>query len=102
MASRATGDSRPRLGPGPDSGYTNGMKTAISLPDDLFKAADELASKQGRSRSELYALALTEFLSSHGEDSAVRKLDRLAKEIDTSLDAGVKRAAARVLESSEW
>lgn len=78
------------------------MKTAISLPDDLFKAADELASRQGRSRSELYALALTEFLSTHGEDSAVRKLNKLSREIDTSLDPGVKRAAARVLENSEW
>lgn len=78
------------------------MKTAVSIPDHLFTAVDDLASKQGRSRSELYALALADYLHRHAEDSVVEKLDALAQEIDTSLDPGLASAAARVLERSEW
>ena len=41
------------------------MKTAISLPDDLFDSADELAQQLGVSRSELYARAVAEYLAKH-------------------------------------
>ena len=38
------------------------MKTAISLPDDLFRMAEAAARKLKMSRSQLYAAALAEFL----------------------------------------
>ena len=41
------------------------MKTAISLPDALFRAGDALAKRMKLSRSELYARALAEFLAKH-------------------------------------
>ncbi len=41
------------------------MKTAISLPDELFQQADELARRLGIPRSRLYARALTEYLEAH-------------------------------------
>ena len=46
-------------------GYDSGMKTAISLPDDVFAASDALAKRLGLSRSALIAAALTEFLAKH-------------------------------------
>ena len=41
------------------------MKTAISIPDPVFEAADQLAARIGMSRSELYATAVAEFMDRH-------------------------------------
>jgi metal-responsive CopG/Arc/MetJ family transcriptional regulator len=39
------------------------MKTAISIPDQVFKSAEVLASRLGISRSELYAKAIEAYVS---------------------------------------
>ena len=65
---RSTGiDSRP-LG-----GYTTGMKTAVSIPDDVFEDAERLASRLRTSRSQLYARALAEFVARHDDDRAIAR-----------------------------
>lgn len=61
------------------------MKTAISIPDALFDAADRAARKLHLSRSELYARALTQFLSSEGDDAVTARLDELYGEEDSRL-----------------
>ncbi len=38
------------------------MKTAISIPDRLFEAAERLARRLGMSRSELYTKAVSQFV----------------------------------------
>ena len=38
------------------------MKTAVSLPDELFERAEELAARLGKSRSQVYREALAEYL----------------------------------------
>ena len=78
------------------------MKTAVSLPDDLFQAADELAERTELSRSELYARALREYLERHDHDQVTARLDALAAEIDTGVAPEMKRATRRLLERSEW
>jgi metal-responsive CopG/Arc/MetJ family transcriptional regulator len=50
------------LDPGHTSGYTSSLKTAISIPDNLFEAADKVARRLGISRSELYQRAIARFL----------------------------------------
>src|SRR6187551_3736952 len=56
-------------------GYTFGMKTAISLPDDVFERAENTAKRLKLSRSELYARALSEFLSRHTADEVTRAIN---------------------------
>ena len=41
------------------------MKTAVSVPDDLFAQADRLAKRSRRSRSEVYSAALREYVARH-------------------------------------
>ena len=53
------------------------MKTAVSIPDDLFEAADRMARLLGVSRSELYRRALYEYLRSKGQDVVRMKLDEV-------------------------
>lgn len=78
------------------------MKTAISLPDDLFSAADALASRLGVSRSELYATAVAEFLAKHTESEITARLDQLYAEESSTLDASLRRAQRRSLVDAEW
>ncbi|EKR83715.1 ribbon-helix-helix domain protein [Leptospira interrogans serovar Medanensis str. L0448] len=50
------------------------MKTAISIPDELFRAAEKIAKKLGIPRSQLFAKALEEFIQSHSKESVTEKL----------------------------
>lgn len=60
------------------------MKTAISVPDELFERADETAHRLGWSRSQLFTTAMVEFLERQGEDPVTATLDALADELAMS------------------
>ena len=82
-------------------GYTNGMKTAISIPDDLFADAEELARELKKSRSRLYGDAVREYVARHSAESVTEALDHVCDEVDFRSDfAGA--AARRTLERSDW
>ncbi len=51
------------------------MKTAISIPDPIFEAAEQLVSRTGVSRSELYATAVAEYLARHRATGVRERLD---------------------------
>jgi metal-responsive CopG/Arc/MetJ family transcriptional regulator len=78
------------------------MKTAISLPDDLFAAADDLAGRLGVSRSELYATAVAEFLAKHSASEVTDRLNRVYATEPSALDPGLRRAQRRSLGSEAW
>lgn len=78
------------------------MKTAVSLPDDVFRDAEQLARRLKKSRSRLYADALAEYVARHEPEAVTRALDRVATEVDTRSEPLVAVAARRVLEGTEW
>ncbi|MDY0002453.1 MAG: ribbon-helix-helix protein, CopG family [Polyangia bacterium] len=78
------------------------MKTAISLPDELFESADAYASRTGRSRSEVYAEALREYLALRDDDVVTERLNALCGELDARLPPDLDLAARRRLEQTEW
>ncbi len=78
------------------------MKTAISIPDATFKAADKLARKLGVSRSELYAKAVSAFVSQHDEEAIIKALNEVYSEDPSGLDPDLKRAQARALSKDPW
>jgi predicted transcriptional regulator len=78
------------------------MKTAISLPDDVFKKADRLARRQRKSRSRLYADAITDYLARHDPDSITAKLDEVAEQVDTSLDPAIRAATRELWRRDPW
>jgi hypothetical protein len=53
------------------------MKTAISIPDELFKAADSLANKLGISRSQLYQRAIHQYMNRLGQNSITEALNKV-------------------------
>ena len=78
------------------------MKIAISVPDQIFDAAERLAREKGVSRSELYATALAEYLGVHGAAAVTARLDALYGREPSRLDAGLARAQQQVLADEAW
>ena len=51
------------------------MKTAISIRDEVFEAAERTAKDLGMSRSELYTKAVGEFVARHAGDQLTERLN---------------------------
>jgi metal-responsive CopG/Arc/MetJ family transcriptional regulator len=84
------------------SGYTRSMKTAISIPDDVFEEAERLAAELQTSRSQLYSRALKEFVARHTPERLTEAMNRVVDEVGSEVDEFSRRAAYRVLEQVEW
>lgn len=80
----------------------SGMKTAVSLPDDLFRRADALAAQLGIPRSQLYARAVSDFLAVHEQAHVTEALNRLYSDEDSTLDNELVRAQADSLADEDW
>ncbi|HEX3557262.1 MAG TPA: ribbon-helix-helix protein, CopG family [Thermoanaerobaculia bacterium] len=78
------------------------MKTAVSLPDPLFEAADQLAKRLGMSRSELYDTAIEEYLRSHRNEGVTEALNRIYREESSNLDPVISAIQAASLPRDEW
>lgn len=83
-------------------GYTQGMKTAVSIPDEIFEKVERLARRVRRSRSEVFSAALKEYVARHAPDEVTEAMDRVCEGINDQEDAFVSLAARRVLERTEW
>jgi predicted transcriptional regulator len=78
------------------------MKTAISLPDEVFEQAERLARRMRKTRSELYREAVLEFVARHDPDAVTEAMNRVAEQVDMRPDAFSSAAARRLLAQSEW
>lgn len=77
------------------------MKTAISIPDDVFEDAERLARRLGHSRSQLYSRALREFVARHEPELVTAALDAVVASEGTD-EVIVTRAGRRTLLRTEW
>lgn len=77
------------------------MKTAVSIPDPVFAAADDAARRLGISRSELYARALKRYLQDEPGDEVTVLLDEIYGEVPSNLDPELARAQRRAV-SEVW
>ena len=85
-----------------DPSYAWSMKTAVSIPDDVFQGAERLARRTRKSRSQLFSDAIREYVARHAADEITDAMDRVCADIETAKDEFVSRAASRVLEKVEW
>jgi metal-responsive CopG/Arc/MetJ family transcriptional regulator len=74
------------------------MKTAVSIPDPLFKAADRASKRLKVSRSKLYAQALEEFLRSRTSMTVREKLDEVYGSESSELDPVLAEMQRRSIE----
>jgi len=79
------------------------MKTAVSLPEELFQAAERQAKRVRKSRSKLYAEALAEYLARHAPDEVTEAMNRFVEELgEPDTQPFLARASRRALEQVEW
>jgi metal-responsive CopG/Arc/MetJ family transcriptional regulator len=78
------------------------MKTAVSIPDEVFVEADRLAKRMKRSRSEIFSRALAEYIARHTPDRVTEAMNRTLAEIDERTDPFTLAAGDRVLSRTEW
>jgi len=62
------------------------MKTAVSIPDEIFERAETLARRGKRSRSEVYACALSEYVGRHAPDSVTEAMNRVLDDVKGPAD----------------
>jgi predicted transcriptional regulator len=78
------------------------MKTAISIPDEIFQAADHLARSLGMSRSQLYSTAIADYVEDHHVSDTTAALDRVYSGCPSSLDKVVQDLQAGSIPESDW
>lgn len=83
-------------------GNTNDMRTALSIPDDVFEQGERLARRLHTSRSQLYARALADFVVQHEEDKITSSMNGVILEVGSEADKFTRRAARQTLRRVEW
>jgi len=78
------------------------MKTAISVPDPLFKAAERAARRQKMSRSRFYSKALAAYLKASQDEEIKRALNAVYATEDSSLDPVIARIQSMAIGSEDW
>jgi metal-responsive CopG/Arc/MetJ family transcriptional regulator len=80
------------------------MKTAISLPDSLFQAAELLATRMGISRSELFQRAVHAFLREHKDEGVTESLNKVygCSSEEARLDLLLEELQLGSLPKDEW
>jgi hypothetical protein len=78
------------------------MQATVSIPDRIFQDAERLAAAAGTSRSQLYALALQEYLARHVPDAIAEAMNRVCDEVGPVKYPFVSRAAEALLRRTEW
>jgi metal-responsive CopG/Arc/MetJ family transcriptional regulator len=78
------------------------MKTAISIPDPIFQAAELFAHHFGISRSELYAKALQEYIASRRFINVTAALDKIYGDESSALDNELYSMQIKSIPREEW
>jgi len=78
------------------------MKTAVSIPDEIYEEAEHLARRAKKSRSRLYSDALREYLARHAPDEVTEAMNRACIQVGETKDPFVSTAGRRILERSKW
>jgi len=78
------------------------VKTAVSLPDEIFRRAERAAKKLGVSRSELYAKAIAAYLESFETGEVTKLLDEVYGAEPAEIDPLLSRMQSASIPSESW
>ena len=78
------------------------MKTAISIPNNVFESAEELANRLGQSRSQLYTQALSSYLARYQSDNLTERLNKIYDGADSTLDIGLASLQSKSIFKDKW
>jgi metal-responsive CopG/Arc/MetJ family transcriptional regulator len=78
------------------------MKTAISIPNPIFEAAEQLAQDLGMSRSELYATAIAAYVKVYHHENVTERLNQVYTEESSELEPGLVQLQIASLDEQSW
>ena len=79
------------------------MKTAISIPDNVYQSAEKLASRLGESRSQLYTKALSSYVEKHQDANVTNKLNEIYSDNGSTIHPALASFQSQtLLKHSEW
>ena len=78
------------------------MKTAVSVPDDLFRQAEAEAKRLRVSRSKLYTTAISEFLERKKSSSITERLNEVYSRHPAKADPAFYLAQLKSLGKESW
>lgn len=82
------------------------MKTAISIPDDLFKSVEELASALHLSRSQIFSEAVRNYIEKMRNEKILKTLNKVYSEVETEAETKLrkfrKKHYAKSLKTEKW
>ena len=90
------------LTPWYDLGYTPNVKTAISIPDSIYRQAEKTARRLRISRSRLYSTAIQEYLRRHADGEIVERLNAVYGSFQEAVDPVLAEAQSRSLPQERW
>ena len=78
------------------------MKVAISIPDDLFEAAEKVSTRLRIPRSRFYAEAVRAYARAHSGDEVTRQLNEVYSNEESTLEPEAEAASLEVLRQETW
>ena len=78
------------------------MKTAISIPDEIYHSADQLAKRLGVSRSELYSKAVLNYINAHKNEAVTKALDQIYAKEKSEIDPVINVMQLKSLPKEAW
>ena len=78
------------------------MKTAISIPNQVFSRADRFARRRKMTRSALFTLAVDEYIQHHRQDNVTQKLNEVYANEESSLDPVLSKLQTLSLSKEDW
>jgi predicted transcriptional regulator len=78
------------------------MKTAISIPEDVFRVAEELARRLGKSRSQLYSEAVAEYVRRHDQRDLTTDIDTSLARLGSDSGEFMREVARKTLDRAGW
>ncbi len=78
------------------------MKTAVSIPNDVFNSAERLAKRARKSRSQVYSDALREYVARHAPDEITEAMNRVIDKVRPEPDPFVSGTARRAFQQPDW
>ncbi len=78
------------------------MKTAVSIPEPLFRRAERLAKRMRVPRSRLYADALERYVAEREKDDVTARLNEIYDQEPAKLDPVLAALQAASLNTEDW
>jgi metal-responsive CopG/Arc/MetJ family transcriptional regulator len=78
------------------------MKVAVSIPDPIFEAADQLAKERNIPRSQIFTEALSSYLELRNSESVTALLNEIYGREPSQVDEALMKAQFDVIRHEAW